>query len=678
MRRVELTHDVLCNVVRSNRDLRHEREARDEAERRLAQQREREAQTHRTLVRTRMVAGVCAALMLVALAGAAFGWINYRRARAADAAAQQARGDAEKLVGFLIEDFYAELQPTGRAETMGKLARMAVSYYDGLPPELLTRQTQVYRGMALVRAGGAALTGNDVAGGGKNIAEARALFEKLRADGDTSESVALGLALTLFAPYSAFGPSGGPSSKRTDLPEAADLLRPFVGKPESSRQTRLVYADILNHWSHQQPKEAGIASCEEARGILVGIGALDLIDLGATSLYADTADSQARHALELGRLDDAARLEQEVYELAEKVLQRRPGDLRSMANRALSADMLGTLARRRYDYATALTYADKAEQAGEVYVAFDPSDANSWTYWIRGKAQVAETLLEQGRVQGALDKLRSSMALQEDERAHPTLGASLFFTSLRLAGLSARLGPPSMTERDLKALLRAHAQFLEFTPRESTFRALSPYTERSWRARIDGLRGEHAAALGEATRTAAQVRKVEVPPENLAGADLRANFMRNLLHTATTAAIALNRYAEAEAASRELLELPPDPTSFADPMDERARARVLLGHAVARQDRAAEAREILQPALEHCRRAQKAGATGLTFRRDCAYALYVSALTESDDPAGQARRDAALSQATALVAGASAEAHRLADVREVNDLIAAAHRPAGT
>ena len=364
MRRVELTHDVLCSVVRSSRDLRHEREARDEAERRLALQREREAQTHRTLVRTRMVAGICAVLMLVALAGAAFGWINYRRASAADAAAQQARADAEKLVGFLIEDFYAELQPTGRAETMGKLARMAVSYYDGLPPELLTRQTQVYRGMALVRAGGASLTGNDVAGGGENIAEARALFEKLRAEGDTSEPVALGLALSLFAPYSAFGPSGGPSSKQTDLPEAADLLRPYVSRPESSRQTRIVYADILNHWSHQQTKEAGIASCEEARGILVGIGALDLTDLGATSLYADTADSQARHALDLGRLDEAERLEQEVYELAEKVLQRRPGDLRSMANRALSADMLGTVARRRNDYVMALTYARQGRAGG--------------------------------------------------------------------------------------------------------------------------------------------------------------------------------------------------------------------------------------------------------------------------------------------------------------------------
>ncbi len=36
MRRVELTHDVLCSVVRASRNLRQEREARDEAERQLA------------------------------------------------------------------------------------------------------------------------------------------------------------------------------------------------------------------------------------------------------------------------------------------------------------------------------------------------------------------------------------------------------------------------------------------------------------------------------------------------------------------------------------------------------------------------------------------------------------------------------------------------------------------
>ena len=672
MRRVELTHDVLCSVVRSSRDLRHAREAREEAERQLAAQREREAQTHRTLVRTRMVAGVCAVLMLVALAGATFGWINYGRARTADVAAQRARADAEKLVGFLIEDFYAELQPTGRVVTLGKLARMAVSYYDGLPPELLTRQTQVYRGMALVRAGGAALMGDDVEGGERNLADARTLFEKLRAEGDTSEPVALGLAWSLFGSYSAFGPSGGPMSKPTDLPEAAGLLRPYVSKPGSSRQTRLVYADILNHLSHSQPKETGIASCEEARGILVGIGALDLTDLGATSVYADTADSQARHALELGRLDDATRLEQEVYELAEKVLRRRPGDLRSMANRALSASLLGQLAFRRFDDAKAMDYAAKAEQAGEDYVAFDPTDANPWVYWIRAKRQVALTLLERGRVRDAMKEMRSAMALQEDERAHSSLGASLSQIAFPLAALSARLGPPGIAERDLQAALRAQTQFINFTPRESTFRKLFPYAEGAWRGRINALNGEYAAALEDATRIAAQVRKIEIPADDLNARNIRANFMRNVLQTAATAAIKSGRYSEGETAARELLELPPDPVAFGDPQDDSALARALLAHAIARQNRDAEARETLRPALEHCQRAQKAGATGLTYRRDCAHAYFVRSLTESDDPAGQTRKDRALAEAEALMAGTSAEARRLADVRDVIDLIAAA------
>ncbi|MEP7276864.1 MAG: hypothetical protein ABI812_10945, partial [Betaproteobacteria bacterium] len=53
VRRVELTHDVLCGVVKASRDVRLEREVRDEAERKLAAQRERERATRKALVRAR-------------------------------------------------------------------------------------------------------------------------------------------------------------------------------------------------------------------------------------------------------------------------------------------------------------------------------------------------------------------------------------------------------------------------------------------------------------------------------------------------------------------------------------------------------------------------------------------------------------------------------------------------
>ena len=676
VRRVELTHDVLCSVVRSSRNLRHEREARDEAERQLAAQKEREAETHRTLVRTRIVAVVSAVLMLVALAGAAFGWINYRRAHQADLAAQQARADAEKLVGFLIEDFYEELQPTGRVETMGKLASMAVSYYDGLPPSLLTRQTQIYRGMALVRQGGAAAASDNVEQGGKSLAAARELFEKLRAEGDESEPVALGLALALFTPYSAWGPSGGPMSKPEDLPEAAGLLKPFVDAPESSRQTRLVYADILNHLSHNLSGGKEIEACEAARGILIGLGALGLTDLAATSVYADTADSQARHALVLGRLDEAARLEQEVYELAEKVLQRRPGDMRSMANRALAADLLGSLAARRHDYVTAADYARKAEQAGEHYVAFNPSDLTSWGYWIRGRNRVADTLFEQGRVQETMDVLRATMAFEKDERATPAVLAQLNWTGFRLAGLAARRGQSEAAESYLEDALRAHRQSVLLSPEASVSRALLPYAEDMSRARLRVAGGEDAAAFADATRIAERVRDLAVPADQPTSAMIRANFLRNVLTTASLATMRLGRYPEAEAASRERLELPPDRFSDDDPEDERSAAHTLLAHALAGQGKLDEARQALQPALEYYRTERERGAAGVTFSRDFAYALYVSALVEPGDAAGRARGKTALSEAAALVEGLPDEARRLADLRTVSGWIDAQRKRA--
>ncbi|MHB8679932.1 MAG: nSTAND1 domain-containing NTPase, partial [Rudaea sp.] len=192
MRRVELTHDVLCSVVLASRNTRREREAREEAERQLAAQREREAAVHRALVRARTIASVCVVLMLLAIAGAIFGFINMRHARIAEAEAQKSRSDAEKLVSFLIEDFYAELAPTGRLDTLGKLAHMTVGYYDSLPPEQVTPQTQINRAMAMLREGAAQNASGKIDAAYKNYGAAQAVFEKLRAAGDRGEATTYG------------------------------------------------------------------------------------------------------------------------------------------------------------------------------------------------------------------------------------------------------------------------------------------------------------------------------------------------------------------------------------------------------------------------------------------------------------------------------------------------------
>ena len=100
VRRVELTHDVLTGVVRASRDVRLEREAKDEAERKLAAQRDRELATRKALVRARQIAAVCGVLAVAAAGSAVFGYFSMKRAQVAEAKADETRQLAEAARGI--------------------------------------------------------------------------------------------------------------------------------------------------------------------------------------------------------------------------------------------------------------------------------------------------------------------------------------------------------------------------------------------------------------------------------------------------------------------------------------------------------------------------------------------------------------------------------------------------
>jgi hypothetical protein len=677
MRRVELTHDVLCSVVASSRDLRHEREARDEAERQLAAQKEREAATKRALVRARTIAAVCAVLAVAAAASAVFGFVATQRAKKADAQAQQARGDAEKLVGFLIEDFYAELEPTGRQETITKLADQALKYFDGLPPQLITPQTQIYRGMALLRSGGARLAGDDIKAGSANIAEARAIFEKLWDGGDKSEAVAHGLALSKFIPYSVWGVAGGPASKPSDLPDAVALLKPFLSKPGTSVQLKITYADVLNHLSHvQEPLEKGIAMCDESRALLESIGALDLSNLTATAVYADTADSEARHAMRLGRLDDADRLERQVYDLAEKALAKRPGDLRSMKNRALAANLLGEIAAARYDPAAAAQYAQQATQAGEDAVRYNPGDLRTWQYWVMGRAQVADRLFERGEIGAAIDEGNGMMALAKDPRLPssllPIMEDSIYPVAFTEAAMGRREDAEQTFALAVKASQEASAQLASDNP----LRKLGLMRVPVRRARFELSLGEPRLAFDRASAAAAALDSVKLGAADGFAVKVHDGVMQAALGIVADSALRLERYADAEKAARRRLELPLNP--FADPKLDKSQRQVQLALALAYQGKTAEARSVLAPALEYYSGEKKAGAGDTFFYKDFAEALLASAVAQEPDAAGRAARREALAMADAELRLATVEARQLEGYRGLARRIAEARSAGGS
>jgi len=673
MRRVELTHDVLCSVVLASRNQRHAREAREEAERQLAAQREREAAIHRALLRARTIATVCIVLMLLAIAGAIFGLVNMRRARTAELEAQKSRSDAEKLVSFLIEDFYTELAPTGRLDTLGKLAHMTVGYYDSLPPELVTKQTQAYRAMALLREGDALFGSGNIKAAYQHFAEGQSIFEKLRAAGDRGEATTYGLALAWY--YQGQGVVGGGHGRATakQLKDAANLLRPLVYAPNASRRVRQLYAQDLDYLSHALPPEQGVATCDEGRKVLVGLGALDLSDLDATSEYADTADSEARELVTLGRNEQAQQLEQQVYELAEKIIARRPGDLHAMQDRAWAAGLLSDLARFRHDDVARTDFARRAAQAGEDEVRFNPSDLSAWWRWTLGFQFIAEGQFDRGEIAQSIATRRKLLALEQDNRLPSSLGPVVWYQWIALARTQAGIGDAAAAAQSLKGYTRDAAEYVAGFAADDPRRKLLAAGPHVLDAALKLEQGNSQAALAEATDATERIASVAYSRDDINTQFLQRNLLSADLYTASWAAIQLGRYAQAEALARRWLTIPPDPTSSAaDSENRRSEVQSTLAHAIVGQARLEEARSTLQPALAWYRKQLAAGAHETGFRGDFAYALYVDAIAQSSDAAGRRQRAADLDQAAKLIAGASAEAQKLADMREVSSLIASA------
>lgn len=152
VRRVELTHDVLCGVVRASRAVRHERESKAAIERQLAATLAKEATTQAALFRARMIAAACAVLAIGAAGSAIFGYTSMKRAQLAEHAARTSaaaaklaesfaeagRTQAEELLGFVVSDLSEELTAFGQLPLLVHVTQKAVAYYEGMPAAMRT------------------------------------------------------------------------------------------------------------------------------------------------------------------------------------------------------------------------------------------------------------------------------------------------------------------------------------------------------------------------------------------------------------------------------------------------------------------------------------------------------------------------------------------------------------
>ena len=667
MRRVEITHDVLCSVIAASRGVRHEREALEESRRQLAAQEQREKATQRSLVRARLVAGISAALMLLAAASAVFGWINLQRARKAEAQTQaarevteKARREAEKLVGFLLEDFYEELRPTGQVEIVAKLADQAVAYYDALPPELVTNQTQIYRGMALVRKASALNDVDEADKGYKTGRDALEIFTKLRAGGDNTEGVTLGLALSRMT----MGTAGFLHRNGDDLEAAARLLRPLVASGHGSRSAKLALGDTLNHLSHEVPSLEGIKDSEESRKVLADMGALDLTDLTAASIYGDVTDTESRLCLQVGQTDKAQQLATIVADIAAKVLDRRPGDLRAMKDRFLAPNVLGEVADDHEDYAASEKFQRQSADAAIEYTRFNPSDFDGWLAASSSFNSIAEDLYNQGRIGEALSEWKASAALETDPRNRNGSGGLWYYAWVRIGETEAGLGQTDEAQKALDESMRVIRKMGTQQGGDEGFAKLAQLWHDMDGYFIDQAKGDYAAIYRKSVRVADELRKVT--PNNATTRNVKTSGERTNLHFMAESAYHLGNLEAAESAARNLVNHAP--LGRADAHDRAiatANAQALLGKTLVAMGRKPEATADLAEAVDFFRSRQAAGATSTDFHHDYAEALLGLATAQPDDNAGRAKRRELLAEAASQVGSLSTEAQQLAPNRDL-------------
>ena len=674
VRRVELTHDVLCGVVKASRDLRKEREARDATERLLAAQREREQGAHRALVRARQVAAGCIVLAAIAIAAAVFGYVSTERARRAEKGAdqarnaaeetrilaEQARGQAEQLLGYLSDDFSRELESFGRLDVVGELAKRQVDYFKALPAELKGPETSLNGALAMVHYGRALRGLGNVDAAGPVADEAVKILEQLRQSGDKSEATIIALAQGLLVQMNVYDSRQDPRALPT-IERSAALLQPVAEAPKASLTARRAYVELLDRLGYRQLRSSqlreAVATLDKCKRLANGAGAQDLSSPDMAAEYATCSAWQTEAYTQLGQSEDGLRVGRDGAALAERVVKLRPNYLLALrANNLVNsdiADLLGDQMRNR----EALVYARRGAESSRQLLQLDPKNAIVANNASVDYGRLGTSEWSSGHLKEGLATYRTGIALFEPARhAGTTFTIGSIFNAAYMAIDYAEIG-----EWDL-----AREQFAEADRDLDWIRKSEPATSprlvfaqclRNFGVGHATLRhGDPATAsqLAHACLSGLATLKVSAPEE------VTLRYRSTFFHSELLgeAEYARGDFAAAERALREAVaahaRLP-----FRALNDRRDEAEVstYLAMSLARLGKAAEAQQAIAPTLTFARELGARNHEDEWQHLELAAALYAAALTDSSS------REAKLNEASALIAALPASMQETASAR---------------
>jgi hypothetical protein len=411
-RRVELTHDVLCGVVKASRDLRREREAREETERVLGAQRERELSARRALVRARKVAAACTVLAVGAVVAAVFAVVSGQRAHRAEREAQEtrriaerARAGSEHLLGYLNDDFVRELESFGRLNVLAEFSKRQIDYFHALPVALKGPETVRNGALAMVYYARAMRYLGDLDVAGANANEGVQLLEQLRADGDLSEATTVALTLAYVTQTTIMDTENDPAGITVGR-RAVALIRPLAEAKDGSLAARRAYVAALVRVTFEQQSfndmKGSIETGQLARRYAWELGGRDLSNLEMAAYYAEASAWMVNGLIGLGRNDEAHKLGIEAIAIADKVLEQRPGFRLALHAEEVVEGGLTTVALNDLDPAESLRIAKLDDRTSETLLRLDPKNTVSNNNMSVAHSSEGDALWAAGRLREAL------------------------------------------------------------------------------------------------------------------------------------------------------------------------------------------------------------------------------------------------------------------------------------
>jgi hypothetical protein len=681
LRRVELTHDVLCGVVKASRDLRHEREVRDATEAQLREQRERELEARRALARARRIVAMCVLLTVIAVAAAVFGYVSTQRARRAEqqaqsarAAAEHARGEAEHLLGYLTDDLTLELEGVGRVQVVADLAKQEVDYYQSLPEELQSADTRRNQALALGQYAAALRAASHSDTAEQVVERAIAMLDELRKAGDRSETTAVGLGLALMTKAAVTHTLGGTDFKGP-AERAVEVIGPYAEAAGASVATHRAYGRILLRagWLEYRYREVdrGIATLQKGRAALVAAGALDLSDLPAAASYSEISAWLGEALGFAGRGAEAEKAFAEGDAVAKKILAVRPGHMGALRAGALAEANLGEMLVDEMRLGEAVTALRGAEVYGIQFAQLDPANFLTWNNLGEDQLTIGQALADSGHPRAALEPMQRGM--MSYARGDPTNFYIIWDTlemSRKLTGLEAELGDLPALGATLATLDKVH----ELGEKTAGFgRFISGCDWTFLHANSALIKGDFGAA-----KKIAQAFSIDpsMDESNDEQREFRGYCRHLLLGVIGSAEYGAGHDAAAEAALRSAVDIPAEAMTRDADRRDIGEISALLALALIRDNKPSEAQAVIAPVVKLQRGLFARNHDDYRQHVELASVLYASAL------AGGGDRRALLAEASALVAGLPAEMRSLKSVvlwrERIRAAVAAGGGAAGT